>query len=180
MQRVGILHPGQTSDHKRTRILRAQKFDFTDPVEKFLTLLIRGLLLRAIRRHVVSSHFGQRLPPPFTRRSFAGVLEGGCEVDSALLFLFPMTARAVSINEWGHDLFEGLSGVGLQCGKIRLTRSLRCATQDQRQRKDNEAPRHHATAKYFGSLHSFPSFEWDYIRGSAYALAELRGGNGRT
>src|SRR5437879_6441642 len=162
MQRVAILHLGQTTDHKRTRVLRAQKLDLADPVQKLLTLLIRWELIRAVRRHVVGFHLGQRLLPLFARRSFSGPLERRLEVDSALLFFLPVTARAVGVNEWGDNLFEALPGIGLQGGKIRIVPGFRCATQAQRQRKGNEGLRHHAPAEYFGSLHSFRSIEWDY------------------
>ena len=87
MQRVAILHLGQTTDHKRTRILRAEKLDLADPIQKLLTLLIRWLLVRVLWRHVVGFHDGKRLLPPMAGRSFAGVLEGGSEVDATLLSL---------------------------------------------------------------------------------------------
>src|SRR6185436_11596296 len=106
MQRVAILHLGQTPDHKGTWILRAEKLDLADPVQKLLTVLICWLLLRIFRRHVVGFHIGHRLLPPFAGRRFAGLLEGRSEVDSALLPILPVTTRAVGVNEWGDHLFE--------------------------------------------------------------------------
>src|SRR2546427_658008 len=129
MQRVAILHFGQTTDHKRTRILRAEKLDLAEPVQKLLTLRIRWLRILVIRRHVVGFHLGQRLPPPFAGRSFAGPLERRFEVDSALLSFLPVTTRAVGVNEWGDNLFEGLPSIALQPGKIRIVRGFRWATQ---------------------------------------------------
>src|SRR5204863_9103039 len=101
MERVAILHLGQTPDHKSARIFRAEKLDLADPVQKLLTLLIRGLLVRAIRRHLVGFHIGHRLLPPFAGRRFAGLLAGRSKVDSALLSILPVTTRAVGVNEWG-------------------------------------------------------------------------------
>src|SRR5688572_5568144 len=106
MQRVAIFHLGQTTDHKRTRVLRAEKLDPGDPVQKFVTFLLRWLLLRVLRRHVMGFHGGYRLLPPFAGRSFAGVLEGRTEVDSALLSILPVTTRAVVVHEGRDHLFE--------------------------------------------------------------------------
>src|SRR5688500_15538181 len=107
MQRVAILHLVQTPDDKGTGILRAEKFDLADSLEKLRTLLIRGLLLRVLRRHVVGFHDGESLLPKFAGRSFSGALERRPEVDSALLSFLPMTARAVVLHEWSDHIFEG-------------------------------------------------------------------------
>src|SRR6185295_11086303 len=96
MQRVAIFHLGQTPDHKRTGILRA---------EKLLALLIRWLFLRFFRRHFVRFHDSQRLFPPFAGGTFAGFLKGWRKVDSALLPVLPVTARAIGVHEWSDHLF---------------------------------------------------------------------------
>jgi hypothetical protein len=74
-------------------------------------------------------HDGNCLLPPSPGRSFAGVLERRAEVDSTLLSVLPVTTRAVGIDEWGDDVLEGLPGIGLQRGEIRVVHLLRCATQ---------------------------------------------------
>src|SRR5438552_6215141 len=107
MQRVAILDLRQTTDYKQSRIFRAEKLDLADPLQKLLTLLIRWLLVGAIRRHVVGFHHGQCLLPPFAGRSFARFLERRPKVDSALLFILPVTTRAVVGDEWGDHVFEG-------------------------------------------------------------------------
>jgi ribosomal protein S18 acetylase RimI-like enzyme len=56
----------------------------------------------------VGFHDRKRLLPPLAGRSFARFFEGRSEVDSALLFILPVTARAVGVDEWGDHLFEGL------------------------------------------------------------------------
>src|SRR5436190_1275192 len=175
MKRVAILLLGQTTDHKQTRILRTEKLDLADPFQKLLTLLIRWLLVLVFRRHLVGFYHGNRLFPPFAGGSFAGLLECWSEVDSALLSILPVTARAVGFHEWRDHVFEGLPGIDLQCLEICVVRGLCCATQGQWQRKGNEGHRHHAAAKCSGSLHSFLSSGGKTIlEGSAYALAELR------
>src|SRR5215471_18399982 len=127
MQRVAILHLGQTADHKGARVLRAEKLNLADPVQKLLTLLIRRLFFRAIRWHFVGFHHGKRLLPPLAGRIFAGLLERWPEVNSTLLSILPVTARAIGVDEWSNHLFEGLLGIDLQRNKTRVVFGLRCA-----------------------------------------------------
>src|SRR5688572_6702702 len=129
MQRVAILHLGQTPNHKRPWILRAEKLDLADPAQKFVPLLLRWLLVRFLRWHVMRFHDRNCLLPPFPGRSFAGVLKRRAEVDSTLLSILPVTARAVGVDEWGDHVFEGLPGIGLLRGEIRIVRRFRSATQ---------------------------------------------------
>src|SRR4051794_22635406 len=117
------------------------------------------MLFRVLRRHVMRLHHGERLLPPSAGRSLAGVLERRSEVDSGLLFLFPVTTRAVGVHEWANHLFEGLPGISLQLGEIGIVRGLRRATQAQRESQSNDGQRHRAPAKYFASLHSFFGFD---------------------
>src|SRR4051812_3238477 len=104
MQRVAIFHLGQTADHKQTWIFRTQELDLADPVQEFLTLLIRWLLVRVFRRHIVRLHDRHRLLPPFGRRSLTGLLERWSEVDSTTLPILPMTTHAVGIDKRGDYL----------------------------------------------------------------------------
>src|SRR5579859_8017542 len=131
MQCVAILHLGQTTDHKRTRIFRAQKLDLADPVQKLVTLLSHWLLVRIFRRHFVGFHDGKRLLPPLAGSTFAGLLERWSEVNSTLLSILPVTARAVSVDEWSDHLFEGPLCIDLLRDELRVVLGLRCATRGQ-------------------------------------------------
>src|SRR5436189_2244774 len=135
MERVAILDLGQPTDHEGTGIFRAEKLDLAEPLQKLLTLRIRWLLVLIVGRHVVRFHDAKRLLPAPAGRGFAGLLEGRAEVDSALLPILPVTTCAVGSDEWGDYFFEGLPGIGLQRGEIRVVRGHRSARQGQRQRK---------------------------------------------
>jgi len=132
VQGVAILRLGQTADHEGTRILCAEKFDLGKPVQELLPLLIRGLLVRFLRRHVVGLHVGERLQPPFAGGGVAGVLECWLEVDSAFPFLASVTFHAIGRDEWGDAIPKGLSGVGLKRGEMSVVFRLRLARRGQR------------------------------------------------
>lgn len=113
MQRVPIFHFGQPTDHKGARILCAEKFDFAQPLQKLLTLLIRWLLFRPIGRHFVGLHNRQCLVPALAGGTFVRLFECRCKVDSAPLSILPVTSRAVGIDEWSNYLFKVLPGIDL-------------------------------------------------------------------
>lgn len=118
MQRVAIFHLGQTTDHKRTGILRTEKLDLGYPVQELLPFFLRRLLACVCRRHVMSLHAGERLLPPFAGGCVAGVLERRQEINATLPFLLPVTLRAVGRHEGRDAITKGLLSIGLQRGEI--------------------------------------------------------------
>src|SRR5689334_87537 len=99
MQRVAILHLRQSTDHKRPGILWAEKLELPNRFQKFLALLIRGLLRLVVGWHVVRPHNAERLLPSPGGRCSAGVFERGSEVDPAPLPILAVATRAVVIDE---------------------------------------------------------------------------------
>src|ERR1041384_2024892 len=131
MQRVAILRLRQTPDHKWPRILRAEKLDLADSVQKPLTLLFRRLLTLVLGRHFTGRHAGERLLPPFAGGGFAGVLERGQEVDSTLLSPLPVTVPAVGLDERGDALTKSPFRIGRERGEFGVLRRRRLAGQGQ-------------------------------------------------
>src|SRR5207244_1208563 len=90
------------------------------PVHEHLTLLVRRLLVRFVRRHVMGLHIRERLLPLFAEVGVTGVLERGLITDLAFLFLRAVAVRAIGGEEGGDFVSKGLFRVGLKRGEIRV------------------------------------------------------------
>ena len=179
-QGVAILHLGQAADHKRTGILRAEKFDLANPVEELLPLLLRRLPVRLFRRHVMGLHVRLRLLPVLAGGRAPGVLERGLVVEAPLRFLIPMTLRAVGVHEGGDPLMKGLFGLGLLRRELPVVARLRMARHGQGQRHAQERHGHQATGWSFRGCHSVFIFDQALKRTDLFRLSDFpRGRTGR-
>jgi len=93
---------GKATHDKATGIFRAKKVDLFEPLLKEVPLLTGRLLFLVVRRHVMIRHVGDHQVPLFPGRRGTGFPQRGDEVETALLFLGPVAARA-GFNHEGRD-----------------------------------------------------------------------------
>ena len=72
-------------------------------------------------------HAGERLLPPFAGSCDAGILERGFEVDPTLLFLLPVTVRAIGPDKGGDPVTKRILSIGAKRSEIPVVCRLRLA-----------------------------------------------------
>ena len=147
VQRVAVFRLGQATDHKGTGVLRAEKLDLADPVEKRFSLGVGRLFRRVLRGHVVGLDVGEGLLPPLAEGRVAGGLECGFEVDPALGFPVAVTVQAIRADKGCDLIAKGFFRLGLQRGKFRVVRRIPFGREGQKGRQAENEQSDHATGK---------------------------------